>query len=376
MSLSAFFAIAARRRLRAKSSTVMAEMIDADSLDSMRRMVKAIVLFTLTIEAVGAVVLYFAFRGNPDVALGPVGTETIPAAGAGSVAWSAVFHSVSAFCTAGFSLSHGNIVPFAGDWPVSLTLCALILLGGIGFPVLSELVSRLRSRISGMRPPRLSLNSRICLFSSALLTVVGTFGFLVLEWNRSLGEAPFGTKVLASLFQSVSARTAGFNSVDLATAGAPALLFVAILMFIGCSPGSTGGGVKTTTVAVLFATFRAELRGDPSSHLGDRRVPLASRRKAVAVMTASVSIVLVSYFLLLLTEEGTNTIKLFFEVVSAFSTCGMSAGVTAGLSGAGKLVIIVTMLAGRIGPITLALAAASSGRRARTELPEERLHIG
>ena len=128
-------------------------------------------------------------------------------------------------------------------------------------------------------------------------------------------------------------------------------------------------------MAVLFATFRAELRGDQASHLADRRVPLASRRKAVAVMTASVSIVLVSSFLLLITES-TEPNTLFFEVVSAFSTCGMSAGITAGLSGAGKLVIIVTMLAGRIGPITLALAAASSARRARTELPEERLHIG
>jgi trk system potassium uptake protein TrkH len=373
MALSAFFSIAARRRLRVKSAAVMAEMFDADSLSSMRNTVRDIVLFTFTIEAVGAVVLYFALARHPAVGLGPESPD--PAAGAGSVAWSAVFHSVSAFCTAGFSLSHGNIVPFVGDWPVSLTMSALILLGGIGFPVLSELVARTRTRLSGPRAPRLSLDSRIALTACAILTFGGAFGFLVLEWNRSLAGAPFGTKVLASLFQSVTARTAGFNSVDMTTVGPAALLLLCVLMFIGTSPGATGGGVKTTTVAVLFATFRAEIRGEESSRLFDRRVPLASRRKAIAVTTAGVSIVLASFFLLLLTE-GAEPLKLLFEVVSAFSTCGLSAGVTGGLSVAGRIVIIVTMLAGRIGPLTLALAAASSGRRRRAVLAEERIHIG
>jgi trk system potassium uptake protein TrkH len=373
MVLSAFFAIAAGRRLRAKSSAVMAEMIDVESMDSMRRMVRSIVLFTLTFEALGAVALWFAMARNPSVALGYEMPDS--AAGAGSLAWSAVFHSVSAFCNAGFSLCHGNLVPFVGDWPVSLTICALVTLGGIGFPVLAELVSAARTRLAGRRPPRLSLNSRVSMASCAILSLGGAAGFLVLEWDRSLGGAPAGTKVLASVFQSVSARTAGFNSVDVAKLGAPALLFVSFLMFVGTSSGSTGGGVKTSTLAVLWATFRAERRGGEKPHLFDRRIPLATARKAVAVITVSGVLVFAAFFVLLVTEEA-DSLKLWFEVVSAFATCGLSAGVTAGLSVTGKLVIVATMLAGRVGPLTLALAAAAPPRRVRTELAEERLPIG
>jgi trk system potassium uptake protein len=373
MVLSAFFVIAAGRRLRTKSSAVMAEMIDVESMDSMRRMVRSIVLFTLTFEALGAVALWFAMGRNPGVALGHEMPDSV--AGAGSLAWSAVFHSVSAFCNAGFSLCHGNLVPFAGDWPVSLTICVLVTLGGIGFPVLAELVSAARTRLGGRRPPRLSLNARVSLAAGAVLTFGGAAAFLVLEWGRSLGDAPFGTKVLASLFQSVSARTAGFNSVDISVLGYPALLLVICLMFVGASPGSTGGGVKTTTLAVLFAASRSERRGGEKAHLFDRRIPLLTTRKAIAVLTVSTGLVLVAFFVLLLTEKA-DPMKLLFEVVSAFATCGLSAGVTAGLTTAGKLVIVATMLAGRVGPLTLALAAAAPPRRAHTELVEERLPIG
>ncbi len=373
MVLSAFFVIAAGRRLRARNSAVMTEMIDAGSMDSMRRMVRSIVVFTLTFEALGAVALWFAMGRNPGVALGFESAD--PAAGAGSLAWSAVFHSVSAFCNAGFSLCHGNLTPFAGDWPVSLTICVLVTLGGIGFPVLSELVLTARTRLAGRRPPRLSLNSRVSLAACAMLTFGGAVGFLVLEWSRSLRDASGGTKVLASLFQSASARTAGFNSVDLTAVGAPALLFVSLLMFVGTSSGSTGGGVKTSTLAVLWATFRAERRGGQTPHLFDRRIPFATARKAVAVITVSAVLVFAAFFILLVTEEA-DSLKLWFEVVSAFSTCGLSAGVTAGLTVTGKLVIVATMLAGRIGPLTLALAAASPPQTARTELAEERLPIG
>jgi trk system potassium uptake protein TrkH len=373
MSLSAFFAIAARRRFRAKSSAVMAEMIDADSLHEMRRTVISIVIFTVTIELLGAIALWIAFSFNPAVGLGPESAD--PAAGAGSVLWSALFHSVSAFCTAGFSLSHGNMTAFAGDLPVAAIVGVVALFGGMGFPVMRELAARVRTRLRGERPPRLSLNARVSLSVGTVVTVVGAIGFLVLEWGRSLAEAPVGTKVIASGFQSVSSRSAGFNAVDFAACGAPALLLVAVIMFIGASPGSTGGGIKTTTLAVIFATIRAELRGHFQTRLFDRRVTISNRRKAIAVVTASATVVLVSFFALLVTESA-EPMRLLFESVSAFACCGLSAGVTAGLSVTGKLVIIVTMLAGRIGPLTLGLLAASPGRKARYTLPEERIQIG
>jgi trk system potassium uptake protein TrkH len=231
------------------------------------------------------------------------------------------------------------------------------------------------TRLRGERPPRLSLNARVSLSVGTVVTVVGAIGFLVLEWGRSLAEAPVGTKVIASGFQSVSSRSAGFNAVDFAACGAPALLLVAVIMFIGASPGSTGGGIKTTTLAVIFATIRAELRGHFQTRLFDRRVTISNRRKAIAVVTASATVVLVSFFALLVTESA-EPMRLLFESVSAFACCGLSAGVTAGLSVTGKLVIIVTMLAGRIGPLTLGLLAASPGRKARYTLPEERIQIG
>ncbi|WP_437603129.1 potassium transporter TrkG [Sorangium sp. So ce590] len=373
MVLSTFFAIVAGRRLRLRDAAVMAEMIDADSFARLRRNVAAIVLFTLGIEVVGALALLFSFLPHHQIASGPIPGE--PLSGAGDHLWAAVFHSVSAFCNAGFSLFGEGLVPLVGSPAVSGVVAALVILGSLGFPVHDELLTRIRLRLRGERSARLSLHSRVVLITTAVLLVVGAAGYLLLEWRRSMGGLSWPVKVLASVFQSAMTRSAGLNTVDFSLMGPATWMFTCILMFIGGAPGSTGGGIKLTTFAALLAALRAELRGEEAPHLLGRTLPAATVRRALGV--AFLSVMLVSGFLLvLLALEPHNPMGLALEAVSAFATAGLSANITASLSAPGKLVITLAMFIGRIGPLTLALALANQGKTRSYRLPEERVGIG
>ncbi|MCG3135953.1 MAG: hypothetical protein HMLKMBBP_03732 [Planctomycetes bacterium] len=391
MVMSSAVVILAGRRLRARGAAVLAEMIDADSVSALRRTLKVITLSTLAIEAVGAFCLYVAFARTPEVAYGPEHGHA--AAGAGSLAWSAVFHSVSAFCNAGFSLSHGNMAAFVTSPSVCLVVAGLIVAGGIGFPVLEEVAVRVRDRRRGVIPRKASLHLRTVLLMSALLLAGGTLAFLLLEWAGALAvrvhgdEIGPGGKLLAAFFQSVSTRTAGFNTVDFGAMAPPIIVLTCILMFIGASPGSTGGGIKTTTFAVLLASFRAEVRGAQTVTMLDRAVPPGVVRKALGVVVVSSVFLAGVSFLLLVTEssmlaryreqgDGLGALRVVFEAVSAFATCGLSTGITSQLSPAGKIILVFTMFAGRIGPLTLAVAAASKARSGQFAPPEERVLIG
>ncbi|WP_438029844.1 TrkH family potassium uptake protein [Sorangium sp. So ce233] len=373
MVLSTFFAIVAGRKLRLRDAAVMAEMIDAESFARLRRNLAAIVLFTLGIEAVGALGLLFSFLSHHEIASGPVAGE--PLSGAGDHLWAAVFHAVSAFCNAGFSLFREGLVPLVGSPAVSAVVAALVILGGLGFPVHDELLTRARLRLRGERPPRLSLHSRVVLITTAVLLVVGAAGFLLLERSRSMGGLSWPVKVLASFFQSAMTRTAGFNTIDYSLMGPATWMLTCMLMFIGGAPGSTAGGVKVTTVAALFATLRAELRGDEAPHLLGRALPAATVRRALGL--AFLMVLLVSGFLLvMLIVEPHDPMGLALETVSAFATVGLSANITPTLSAPGKLVITLAMFIGRIGPLTLAMALANQARSRCYRLPEEKVGIG
>ncbi|MCC6559410.1 MAG: TrkH family potassium uptake protein [Polyangiaceae bacterium] len=372
MVLSAFFAIVAGRRLRVRSAAVMAEMIDTDSIASFRRAVSAIVLLAVVIEAAGAGALYASLSEDPDVASGPTDS---PISGAGSHWWAAVFHSVSAFCNAGFSLFRDGLVPFAESPSVSLSIMALIILGGLGFPVLDELLKAAWTRAFGRRPPRLSLHARTVLWTTAVLLAAGTMMFLVLEWSRTMRDLPVPARFLTAAFQSVTTRTAGFNTLDFGAMRASTLMCTCVLMFIGAGPGSTAGGIKITTVAVLYASLRAELRGQEAPSLLQRAIPTGTVRRATGLAFLSVVIVGAILFLLLLTERH-DPMALAFETVSAFATVGLSTGITPALSVPGKLIVSAAMFAGRIGPLTLALALATRVRPVAYRLPEERVGIG
>ena len=372
MVLSTFFVILAGRRLRLRSTAVLAEAIDAESVASLRHAILSIVLYTLALEAVGALLLYAAFSGYPEVAWGPMGH---PLSGPGGHAWAAVFHAVSAFCNAGLTLFPLGLAPFTGDALVGLTVMALVTLGGFGFPVLSEVTRRARQRLRGERPPRLSLHSRTVFYASAFLTVSLAVMVMGLEWTSGFSHLPPADRLAAALFHSVSARTAGFNTVDIGAMRPATWLLLCLVMFVGASPGSTGGGLKTTTVATLFATVRSVVTGEPRPRLLDRTVPGAVVARAIGVTFLS-SLLLAGFVFVLLLTERHAPLQVLFEAVSAFATVGYSTGITPDLSPAGRLILVATMLVGRIGPLTMTVAFAGRHQARAVEPAEERLLIG
>lgn len=373
MVLSAFFAIVVGQRMRARATAVMAEMIDADSFVSFRRTVLTIVIATLFVEGVGALALWGLFSGYYDAGFGP--EQATPLSGPGDLRWAAVFHSVSAFCNAGFSIFRDGMVPFVGSPAVCAVIMLLIVVGGIGFPVLEELARNALARLRKQRPPRLTLHARAVLLTTAALLGAGTLLFIPLEWSASMAHLSLPSKLLAAFFQSVTLRTAGFNTVDFG-AMRPATLFVAcVFMLVGGSPGSTAGGIKTTTLFVLVGALRAELAGFAKPRMLGRSLGQSTVRRATALAFLSVLLVSIIVFALLLVEQK-DPHRLLFEAVSAFGTVGLSTGITSSLSVPGKIVVMVTMFIGRVGPMTLALALAAKSATQNIELPEERLGIG
>ena len=366
----AALALAFSRNTSLQSQLRYAAMLDARTLTDLRQIVIGIIFGTFVIEACGALALWFLFVGDPRM-------------GDASPLWMAVFHAVSAFCNAGFSLFPGNLAGFVGDPGVQTVIMILIVLGGLGFPVIMELVRtgwrRLLRRVRKRTPmpPRLSLMSRVVLTTSLLLIVVGTVAVLLLEFTGALapaGEAMTGGRVLAALFASVNTRTSGFNTVDLMVMKDATLMIMCVLMFIGGSPASTAGGIKTTTAAVVFATLRAELRGR-EPELAGRAIAPDALRKAIAVSAMSLAIVLTVILLLTLTEDQ-KFIHLAFESVSAFATVGLSVGITSSLTVAGKLIITAAMFIGRVGPFTIALAVGRDVEAQRYRLAREDLPVG
>jgi len=345
-----------------------AAMLDARTLSDLRTTVQSIIVGTLAIEALGALLLWFQFDGDPR-------------ADGQSAVWLALFHAVSAFCNAGFALFQGNMAPFADDVAVQSIVMALVVCGGLGFPVLREIV--IQARMRGVRlivrsqpcPTPMTLTSRVVLWTSGILLLGGALIVLVFEYTRApMADLGPGERMLAALFHSVNTRTSGFNTVDIGAFTPTTLLWTCVLMFIGGSPGSTAGGIKTTTLATLFATLRGEMRnGEPN--LGKRAIAPEVFRRASAVTAISAGIVIVSLTALTITEEH-DFVRLLFESVSAFGTVGLSTGITADLTVYGKLTITATMFVGRCGPLTIALAVASAEGRPHYRLARESLPIG
>jgi len=346
-----------------------AAMLDARTLADLRKIGLGILVGTLVVEALGALALWGLLAGDPRV-------------GDQSALWLAVFHAVSAFCNAGFALFPGNLTPFAADLGVQAVIMTLIVLGGLGFPVMMELVRYAWRRLGRLidpglpAPPRISLTTRVVASMSLALIVFGALALFLLEFSGALGPAAElgpGARGLAALFASVNARTAGFNTVDLGAMRDASLLILCVLMFIGGSPASTAGGIKTTTFAAVIAALRAELRGrDPE--LAGRALLPEVLRKAIAVLVMMIGTLLVITLLLTLTESQ-PFLRLAFEATSALATVGLSTGITGSLSVAGKLIITAAMFLGRVGPFTIALAVGEKAtttqryRLAREELP-------
>jgi trk system potassium uptake protein TrkH len=330
-----------------------------------RDIIGTVFLVTLLVELVGAALLFLAFV--PDYPID-------------DAVWLALFHSVSAFCNAGFGLWSDSLAHYANAPLVNLTVMALILSGGLGFVVLLEIVyfARTRLRREG-HVSRLSLHSKIVLSASLVAVLVGMGFFLILESDNALAQRPWGERLLIASFQSVTARTAGFSTVDTASLTNPMLLILMILMFVGAGPGSMAGGIKLTSAAAVLAMVYHRLRGSREVQMFGRAIgELTQQRAAVLAILSSMLIAgAVCAMEMLRADDGpTQRADFFavtFEAVSAFGTVGLSMGITAALSVAGKLLMIPLMLVGRLGPLWLMdflqhLPSAPPVRHAKEEL--------
>ncbi len=357
-----FFATGLRGGLGVRESLVLRGMMTFESIGRIGRTLRYVIGITFLMEITGAVLLYLTTRSD-------FGTTA-------QAVRASVFHSVSAFCNAGFSLHATSFARYVSNVPVNLVMTTLIVVGGLGFPVLMSVVHRYPLRGQGAGAGRRwPLHVRLVVAMTLALLVLGTFSFLAFEWNGTLVDKPFGAKLLASYFGSVTARTAGFNTVRTASLALPTLFLMATLMFIGGSPGGTAGGVKTVTVGLVLASIRSMFRGTDRVEFFQRRVPDWLVREALVVVAMGI-LVVVGGTLVLLVVENLTLSEVLFEVVSAFGTVGLSTGITSSLSVAGKLSLVVIMLAGRVGPLTLALALAQRRSKPLYDYAEERVIIG
>ena len=362
MTFSVSLAIVLGRQMDVQQRAAIRDMLDQDALAGLRRLVLFIVAMTLLFELFGAIMLFLTLPqdlGSPFAR-----------------AYHAVFHAVSAFCNAGFSTFSDNLARFGNAPGTNAIFCFLIIAGGLGFLVIYNIVTigtRTTKAPAGAR--RLRVQSRIVLSTTVILIVGGALGVYFFERNRLFGPLSSGEALLASLFQSVTARTAGFNTCDTAGLSSATLLLTIVLMFIGGSPGSTAGGIKTTTIAVLGASVLSGLKHKENAELYRRTIPAQVVRKAVTVLCLAMTIVL-GFALALAHVEQKEFLSVLFETVSAFATVGLSTGITDELTVPSRLIITVLMFVGRLGPLTIAYAFARGSLPARYEYPEERVMIG
>jgi trk system potassium uptake protein TrkH len=316
---------------------------DASRVDPYQ-LVYRIVSFTFIIESIGAALIFvFWYQEYPYM----------------EALWLSVFHSVSAFCNAGFSVFSDSLIPSSSNSGVLLTCGFLILLGGIGFFTIEEII-RIFSLRKENRKKNTSLQSRIVLGTSVVLIVSGTFLFGILEWSGALESMNFFDKFVNAFFMSITCRTAGFNSVEYAQLSDASNFLTIILMMIGGSPGSAAGGIKTTTFFLIFLLAWSRIKGDQEPSFRARSIPAETINRAIGLLVVASLVVTSSVFLLCIlessSESGKTFLILFFEVVSAFNTVGLSIGTTADLSAPGKILLIFLMLLGRVGPLTFAAA--------------------
>lgn len=336
---------------------VREEMESPGSPRNILRLVGQVAIITFVIEAIGTILLAVDFLTR--------GFELLDAIGY------AIFHSVSAFCNAGFDIFEREVAYYASDVVLNLVFVALIIAGGLGFPVLVNLYYYLSIR-------RLTLHSKLVLIPTAVLLVIGILSVAVLEWTNpaTLGGEPLGTKILESLFQGTTPRTAGFSTVNYEDLRDSTLAIQIVLMFIGVGPASTGGGIKVTTVALIFLILLSQVRGQEDVSAFGRRIPRSFIARSLSV-SALAALLIVCGAVALIVSDGIRLLPAVFEVTSALGTVGLSIGDTTKELGVfGKLLIVFLMFVGRLGPITLFLALNERTRPKRYSYPEEEIAVG
>ncbi|MBM7625010.1 trk system potassium uptake protein TrkH [Sporohalobacter salinus] len=355
MTTSTLFALILGKKINLKKRIIIQEDLNYFNLSGLIRLVQYVTILTLGIELMGAVLLF---------------AHLLPEYPAGKAAFFSIFHAVSAFCNAGFDIFGNSLANFTNDIYINLVITTLFIIGGIGFAVIAD-VYRKRQFID------YSLNTKLVLVITLILIILGTSVIFILEFSNpaTLKGLSFKGKLLAAYFQGVTPRTAGFNTIPTGQLRNASLFFITILMFIGASPGSTGGGLKTTTIGALLAVVYNLVKGNEDIELFKRRLSQGIIYKALAVAIISLAWIALVITILTITEEA-EFLSILFETVSAYGTVGLSTGITGDLSQIGRIIISLTMFLGRVGPLTLAAAIGERAKRGQIRYPEEKLLIG
>ena len=358
MTLASLLALLLARRLGLRGRLVAQAERGVTDVADVRRVIVGVVVLSAIFEALAATVLALRLWLSYDLSFG-------------SALWRGAFHAISAFNNAGFALWSDSLVGFVGDGWIILTVGLAIIAGGLGFPVWFELSRRVHD------PRRWTLHTKLTLGTAAFLLCFGIVAVALFEWEnaRTMGGLDAGDKILASFFQGVTPRTAGFNSLDYAQVEPETLLVTDMLMFVGAGSASTGGGIKVTTFALIFLMVWSEVRGDPHVNAFGRRVPPFAQRQALTVAVIAINAVVLATLALMATT-GLSLQQTLFEALSAFGTVGLSTGITPELDGVGRVIVIALMFLGRTGPYTLFVALALRERERLYRYPEERPLIG
>jgi trk system potassium uptake protein TrkH len=366
MTATTFLLLLLGRRFGLRDKVALQQSLDREGFSGVTGVIRSIIAATVLFELTGAFLLLFVF---------------VPREGWGKGLWYALFHSVSAWNNAGFSVYSNNLVDFQASPLVNLVIPGLIIFGGIGYDVIFEMYLWSRDRLM-QRPERLllSLNFKVAVSTTLVLLMIGTIAFFYTEAKNSatLGPIDLPTKIMSAWFQSVTSRTAGFNTIDIGKMTTAGLFITIALMFIGGSPGGTAGGIKTTTLSILMSCTQAILQGKEEVHLFERQIPFSLVLKAIGVMVGSVITVIVMTILIALSDPDIIFIQILFEVVSGFGTVGLSTGVTLDeqFSAFAKLMLIATMYIGRVGVLLLMSAILGDPKPKSVRYPEENLLVG
>ena len=368
LTASSFFMLALGKAVSMRESSIIHDAFGSSQKINVKKLVRMVFAFLIGFEAVGVVVLTFLW------------TDEFGFKGA---LWAAVFHSISAFCNAGISIFPKGAIGMDQKPLLDMTFAILIIAGSAGFITITELYERGRKKLPGRTI--WSLTTRLVVLYTVILLVVGTVGFMTLEYHNTLSGKPVSEQLMSSFFHSVSGRTAGFLNVDFALLENTTLYMFILFMFIGGSPVSVAGGIKITTLAVIIGMAISRTRGLEKVHIFNRALPEEIVSRSISIVAIAVTIVIAFTTLLLFTESGTAAnvsesrslfIEIVFEVASAFGTTGSSMGITPNLSVAGKLLVSLLMLIGRLGPITIAMAVTARKSRASYQLSEEPVMVG
>jgi trk system potassium uptake protein TrkH len=349
MTMSTLFLMLGGGRPSLVGRMVIQDAFTGGGERSVPDIIRDVFLFTAVIECTGALLLFLRF---------------LPGRTVGEAVYFSIFHAISAFCNAGFSFFSNSFISFREDLAVNLVICFLIVCGGIGFLVLSEL--KRNFPFNRRSWSRLSLHSKLVLSVTAILLIVSSLLISLMEWHNTVASLPVPDRFLAGFFQAVSARTAGFNTLAIGDMANETLFVLMLLMFIGASPGSCGGGIKTSSFASLIVLGISRLRGHARPHIFNRTISAVSIAKAMSVVLISTIVIAVATMAVLMTELGETPhslsrgkfLELLFEVISAFGTVGLSTGITESLSQAGKLILSIVMFVGRLGPLVIVLGVS------------------